>query len=102
MGRLAYAESGSSHLKRNQSHFSSFPQCSEITFEVLFGLFGELPMTSRHVVKLYIKTQLHAVLLKSDSHLGVIYDMNLIICHTTSPFFSQGNYSSKKETLFHD
>ena len=60
-------------------------------------------MTLRHVVKLYIKTQLHAVLLKSDSHLGVIYDMNLIICHTTSPFFfSQGNYSSKKETLFHD
>ena len=44
-------------------------------------------MTLRHVVKLYIKTQLHAVLLKSDSHLGVIYDMNLIICHTTSPFF---------------
>lgn len=37
-------------------------------------------MTSRHGVKLYIKKRLHSGLVKSDSHLGIIYDMNLIIC----------------------
>lgn len=44
-------------------------------------------MTLRHVVKLYIKTRLHSGLLESDSHLGIIYDMNLIICHATFFFF---------------
>lgn len=46
-------------------------------------------MTSRHVVKLYIKTRLRAGLLKSDSHLGIIYDTNLIFCHTTSFFLKE-------------
>lgn len=52
-------------------------------------------MTLRHVVKLYIKTRLHSGLLKSDSHLGIIYDMNLISCHATFFlflfFFPQGS-----------
>lgn len=49
-------------------------------------------MTSRRVVQLYIRMQSHSGLLKSDSHLGITYDRNLIICHILCLLFiSQGN-----------
>lgn len=44
-------------------------------------------MTSRPGVKLFIKTRLHTGLSKTASHVGIIYNRNLIICCTTLSCF---------------